>query len=163
VIPDYRALLGALHDHDVEFEIIGAVAMVLHGSPRVTRDLDICYSREARNLDRLSGALEPFSPTLRGAPKELPFRLDAATLRAGLNFTLTSTGGDIDLLGEILGVGGYAAVSRLSVVMTVYERPVRVLSLDGLERAKRAAGQLKDLADLAEIIEIRKRIGHADL
>ena len=42
--------------------------------------------------------------------------------------------------------------------MDLYGRPVLVLSLDGLERAKRAAGRLKDLSDLAEILEIRKRL-----
>ena len=156
MIPDYRAIVEALGRHDVEYVIIGAVALVLHGSPRVTRDLDICYSRQQSNLERLARALKPMAPTLRGAPAELPFTLDAATLAAGLNFTLRSTAGDVDLIGEVTGVGGYREVRRLSVVMTVYEQPIRVLSLDGLERAKRAAGRLKDLADLAEIREIRR-------
>ena len=44
----------------------------------------------------------------------------------------------------------------MSVSRSVYGRDVRVLSLDGLERAKRAAGRLKDLADLEEIIRIRQ-------
>jgi hypothetical protein len=157
VIPDYQAAIGALTDHEVDFVIIGAIALVLHGSPRVTRDLDVCYARDPLNLKRLAAALQPFAPTLRGAPDGLPFTLDAATLGAGMNFTLTSKIGDLDLIGEMLGVGGYAAAYRLSDPMTVYGRSVRVLNLDGLERAKRAAGRLKDLADLAEIIEIRRR------
>jgi hypothetical protein len=156
MIPDYRAIVEALDDHDVDFVVIGAVALVLHGSARVTRDLDICYSRERLNLDRLAKALQPLAPTLRDAPRDLPFTLDAATLQAGLNFTLQSSAGDLDLMGEVTGIGAYPAVRRLSVVMNIYERDVRVLSLDGLERAKRAAGRLKDLADLAEIREIRK-------
>jgi hypothetical protein len=155
VIPDYQALLAALDDHDVEFVIIGAVALVLHGSPRVTRDLDICYSRETRQLARIAAALKPFAPALRGAPDELPFTLDAATMKAGFNFTLRTTAGDLDLLGEVTGIGAYAAVARLSEHMSVYGRDVRVLTLDGLERAKRAAGRIKDLSDLAEIREIR--------
>lgn len=155
--PDYRAIFGALDEHGVDFVVIGAVALVLHGSPRVTRDLDICYSRERANLERLANALKPFAPTLRGAPANLPFALDTPTLRAGLNFpTLQSSAGDLDLLGEVTGIGAYPAVKRLSTVMRVYDRDVRVLSLDGLERAKRAAGRLKDLADLAEIQEIRR-------
>jgi hypothetical protein len=158
MIPDYRALFDALDGHHVDFVVIGAVALVLHGSARVTRDLDICYSRDGANLKRLAKALKPFAPTLRGAPSDLPFTLDAATLEAGLNFTLQSTVGDLDLIGEVTGIGGYPAVRRLSVLMPVYDRSVRVLSLDGLERAKRAAGRLKDLADLAEILELR-RIG----
>ncbi len=154
--PDFRKIFEALAKSEVDFVVIGAVAMVLHGSARVTRDLDVCYSRERHNLDRLAKALKPFAPTLRGAPEDLPFSLDAATLQAGLNFTLQTTAGDLDLLGEVTGIGGYATLARLSLVMTVYDRDVRVLSLDGLERAKRAAGRLTDLADLAEIHEIRR-------
>ena len=157
MIPDYEALIGALTDARADFVIVGAVALVLHGSPRVTRDLDICYARDAANLKALAGALAPFRPTLRGAPADLPFALDARTLQSGLNFTLSSSAGDIDLLGEISGLGGFAVVRRVSVPMTIYGRDVYVLSLDGLERAKRAAGRLKDVADLAEILELRKR------
>ena len=157
MIPDFAALLAALDEHDVACVVIGAVALVLHGSARVTRDLDICYSREPRQLQRLARALRPFTPRLRGAPDDLPFTLDATTLRAGLNFALRTSAGDLDLLGEVIGIGAYPAVARLSVVMRVYNRDVRVLGLDGLERAKRAAGRLKDLADLAEILEIRRR------
>lgn len=153
---DFGKLLHVLADKQVDFVVIGAVALVVHGSARITRDLDICYSRAADNLDRLSAALLPLRPALRGAPARLPFRLDAETIRSGLNFTLTTTAGEIDLLGEVTGLGGYTTVRRLSVEMPLYDRSVRVLSLDGLERAKRAAGRLKDLADLEEILAIRR-------
>lgn len=159
--PDYRAIFDSLDEHDVAFVVIGAVALVLHGSARVTRDVDICYSRDRANLGRLAKALRPLVPTLRGAPADLPFVLDVPTLRAGLNFTLQSSAGDLDLLGEVTGIGEYPAVKRLAVTMRVYDRDVQVLGLDGLERAKRAAGRLKDLADLAEIQEIR-RLGADD-
>ena len=160
--PDYRTLLAALDKRGVDFVIVGAVALVLHGSSRVTLDLDICYSREAANLSRLAAALKPFNPKLRGAPDRLPFSLDAATLAAGLNFTLQTTAGDLDLLGELTGLGTYKVVRRLSVSMEVYDHEVRVLGLDGLERAKRAAGRLKDLADLEEIIELRRQTRSRD-
>ena len=156
--PDYKALITALVDKHVDFVVIGAIALVLHGSARVTRDLDVCYSRDPSNLKRLASALKRFGPSLRGA-KALPFTLDAATLASGLNFTLSSAAGDLDLFGEVTGLGPFAVVKRLSEPFTIYEREVRVLSLDGLERAKRAAGRLKDLVDLAEILEIRQRRG----
>ncbi len=54
-------------------------------------------------------------------------------------------------------LGGFPVVARVSEWMEVYGAQVRVLSLDGLERAKRASGRLKDLADLAEILEIRRQ------
>jgi hypothetical protein len=49
----------------------------------------------------------PYEPYLRGAPRGLPFRFDLETLERGLNFTLTTTLGPLDLLGEIVGGGGY--------------------------------------------------------
>jgi hypothetical protein len=157
VATDFKGLIEALVGERVDFAIIGGVALVLHGSPRVTQDLDICYGRALDNLERLAAALRPFHPTLRGAPRDLPFDLDARSLSSGLNFTLASEIGDIDLLGEVPGVGSYEQVAADAVLMKVYGQPVRIMSLAALERAKRAAGRLKDLADLAEIAELRRR------
>jgi hypothetical protein len=61
---------------------------------------DVVYARDLENLERLARTLEPLGPYLRGAPKGLPFRLDVPTLQRGLNFTLTTPAGDLDLLGE---------------------------------------------------------------
>ncbi len=154
---DFKQLIEALVQHRVDFVIIGGVALVLHGSARVTQDLDICYARNPENLARLASALEPYHPMLRGAPPDLPFKLDVRALQSGLNFTLTADSGDIDILGEVAGVGGYEQVSADAVSMDVYGQSVLVMSLGALEKAKRAAGRLKDLADLAEIRELRNR------
>ena len=96
-------------------------------------------------------------PYLRGAPPGLPFTLAAATIKAGLNFTLTTSLGDLDLLGEVSGLGGYDQVRSASSLVPLYGRSVAVLDLHGLERAKTAAGRVKDLADLAFIAELKKR------
>ena len=72
---------------------------------------------------------------------------------------LSTTAGDLDLLGEVAGVGAFADVARDAVTMELQGRRVRVMSLDTLERAKRAAGRRRDLLDLAEIREIRRRVG----
>jgi hypothetical protein len=157
MIPNYDVIVTALADHDVDFVIVGGVALILQGSARLTRDLDLCYRRDRKNLKALATALAPFGPTLRGAPATLPFTLDWQTLESGLNFTLTTRAGDVDLLGELTGLGGFPIAARLADRMDLYGKSVRVLSLDGLERAKRAAGRLQDLADLAEILEIRRQ------
>lgn len=157
MITDFARLIGVLSDERVDFVLIGGVALVLHGSSRVTRDLDLCYSRESANLERLAKALRPVRPTLRGAPPELPFLWDARTLASGLNFTLQTDAGEVDLLGEVPGVGDFAHVARWAEPMTLYGRSVLVLGLDGLERSKRAAGRAKDLLDLGEIAAIRSR------
>jgi hypothetical protein len=157
---DFQGLLAALTDHKVDFVVIGGVALIVQGSARTTTDLDICYSRQPDNVRRLADALAALRPTLRGAPPDLPFRWDARTLANGLNFTLESDLGWIDLLGEVTGLGSYDAVSAAASPLELYGKRVLVLGLDGLERAKTAAGRVKDLTDLAEIREIRRRTGH---
>jgi len=157
VATDPGRLIDALVEGGGEFVVIDGVALVLHGSARTTGDLDVSYSRDDGNLVALAQALAPVHPTLRGAPADLPFRLDAPTLRAGLNFTLSTDAGDLDLFGEVAGVGGFVEVARDAETMTLAGHPVRIMSLDTLERAKRAAGRRRDLLDLAEIGEIRRR------
>lgn len=156
---EFRAVLETLERAGVRFVLIGGLALVFQGSARTTGDVDICYARDAGNLGALAAALAPLHPRLRGAPAKLPFRLDAATLERGLNFTLTTDLGDLDLLGEIAGLGGFARVAAQAEPMMVYGRKTAVLSLEGLERAKRASGRIRDLLDLAEIAEIRRLRG----
>ncbi len=91
---EIEKLLHALHRHKVEYVLVGGVAAAVQGATRLTFDIDLCYARNLENLDRLASALAPFHPYLRGADPGLPFSLDATTLRAGLNFTLTTEIGD---------------------------------------------------------------------
>lgn len=156
---DVERLLDALAGAGVDFVVVGGVAMVLRGSSRVTLDIDVCYSRDQANLQRLAAALAPYRPRLRGAPPDLPFLWDERTLASGLNFTLTTDLGDVDILGEVTGLGDYEKVAAASSPLSVGTLTIVVLDLDGLERTKRAAGRAKDLVDLAEIAEIRRRLG----
>jgi anaerobic selenocysteine-containing dehydrogenase len=82
---------------------------------------------------------------LRGAPPGLRFRWDEATVRAGLNFTLTTTLGNLDLLGEVAGGGSYEQLMPHSQEVTTFQATCRVVSLETLIQFKRAAGRPKDL------------------
>lgn len=62
-------------------------------------------------IARLVATLAPFEPYMRGAPRGLPFRFDEDTVRRGLNFTLTTSLGDLDLLGETPSCWTYSAES----------------------------------------------------
>jgi hypothetical protein len=136
--------------------VIGGMAAVAQGSSYVTVDLDVCYQRQPVNYHRVSSALLPFKPRLRNAPADLPFVLDAATLKAGLNFTLTTEAGDIDLLGEVAGLGNYEVVKTYAEEMEVYHNKVWVLNLDGLILSKKAAGRVKDQLVLPELEALRE-------
>lgn len=147
----FEELLQRLYAEGVEFVIIGGVAAIAQGASWVTQDLDICYARSEINYRALANALAGVHPTLRGAPAGLPFILDDTTIRNGLNFTLSTDLGDIDLLGEVSGLGSYAQVASLSEPVTLYDVPCHILSVEGLIRAKKAAGRVKDLLHLKEL------------
>ena len=155
---DFKALLEALADAGVEFVLVGGLAAIAHGSARLTQDVDIVYARTEENLERLVGALAPLQPYLRGAPPGLPFKWDAATLRHGLNFTLETTAGDIDLLGEITGGGRYEDLLAHSIELMLFHRPALCLDLEKLIETKRAAGRPKDLEAIAELEALRETL-----
>lgn len=153
---DFERALVTLADARVRFVIVGGLAVTIHGSAYATFDLDFCYARDAENLAHLTSVLQPFNPRLRGAPAELPFRFDEETLKRGLNFTLSTELGDIDLLGEVTGIGDYAAVLAASEPVELFDRTFNVLTLDALIASKRAAGRPKDLQILPELEALRE-------
>lgn len=146
---DFEQSLTALANARVRFVIMDGLAVTIHGSSYVTFDLDFCHARDAENLSRLAQALAPYHPRLRGAPEGLPFRLDVATLRGGLNSTPTTDVGDIDLMGEVAGVGDYAAAASERVEL--FGATFDVLTLEALIASKRAAGRPKDLMVLPKL------------
>lgn len=152
---DFARLLGALGNGYVECIVIGGLAATIHGSARLTQDVDVCYARTPDNLRRLVEGLKPLKPYLRGAPRGLPFRWNIETIAAGLNFTLTTTAGSIDLLGEVTGGGTYDTLFRHTVTATLFGNEIRCLNLDWLIRTKRAAGRPRDMEAIAELEALR--------
>ena len=157
-VTQLERLLAALNGAGVDYIIVGGVAARAHGSARLTDDLDVSYSRNAANLERLVVALAPLRPYLRGAPPGLPFDWSVSTLRAGLNFTLATTVGSIDLLGEIIGGGTYERLLPHALKITLFGDEVRLLNLPWLIRVKRAAGRPKDLEVIAELEALQEEL-----
>lgn len=158
--PDLLGFVRVLSTAGVDYIIIGGVAGNLHGALRTTLDLDVVYSRTPENVSRLVAALAPYHPYLRGAPEGLPFALDTATVERGLNFTLTTTLGDIDLWGEVAGGGTFDRLQADAESVEIDDMMCRVVSLPKLIALKRAAGRGKDreaLAELEALLEERDR------
>ena len=116
-----------------------------------TYDLDVVYARSRANIERVVRALAPLEPYLRGAPKGLPFKWTAETVERGLNFTLTTTGGDIDILGEVAGGGRYEELLPHSIEAEAFGLKFYCVSLPKLIALKRAAGRPRDFDALAEL------------
>lgn len=150
----FRTLLR----HRVRFVVIGGIGGRLHGSPTVTRDTDICYERSSANLERLAEALQDLDARLRGVGEDVPFRLDAKTLRAGDHFTFTTRAGDVDILGTPAGVGGFDELATHATEFEIEGSAVLVASIDDLIRMKRSAGRAKDLIEVEVLGALRDEI-----
>jgi hypothetical protein len=156
---DFGGLLRRLTEAQVNFILIGGVTATVHGSPRLTLDLDIIYERSPGNFRKLTAALADVSPYPRGAPPGLPFQWNEHTLARGLNFTLTTAIGDINVLGEIAGGGSYPNLLPHTFEVQVFGHKCRCLELNELIRVKRAAGRPKDFEVIAELEAIREERG----
>lgn len=148
---DLEAVLQRLTEHGVEFIVIGGIAALAHGAARATFDVDVVYRRTPENFNRLVAALSPLSPYLRGAPPGLPFQWDTATIERGLNFTLTTSIGPIDLLGEVAGGGTFEQLDTTAESAIAFGVACRIVDLKTLIRTKRAAGRPKDIEAIAEL------------
>lgn len=137
-------ILTALADAEVDFVVIGGVAGGAHGSAYPTYDLDIAYDRDPTNLERLGSALRELGASLRGAPPDVPFLLDAETLARGANFTFETRHGAFDILGYAEGATAYDRLRADAKVFDIAGRNVRVASLDHLIAMKEAVGRTKD-------------------
>jgi len=148
---DFEKMMTALTQSGVRFIVVGGAAATAHGSSRLTQDLDIVYERSKENIATLVKTLSPYQPYLRGAPSGLPFIWDEETILKGLNFTLITSLGALDLLGEITGGGSYEDLFKDSVKIELFGTECSVLNLKRLIEVKRAAGRIRDLEVIAEL------------
>ncbi|PYM26683.1 MAG: hypothetical protein DMD80_17615 [Candidatus Rokuibacteriota bacterium] len=148
---------AVLAEHDVEFIVVGGQAETLMGSARVTYDVDLCYRRTPDNLERLAAALGSLSLTLRGAPPELKFRVDAQALALGQNYTFEVDGQyPLDFLGYLEPIGTYEDLLPHAETLDIAGRPTRVIGLDDLIRIKRYLGRPKDRESLLQLEAIKR-------
>lgn len=157
---DPLGALRTLSEHGVRFVLIGGYAAALRGSPMITGDIDICYARDDANLQALAATLEELGATLRGAPPDILFRLDAATLKAGDHFTFSTKAGAVDCLGIPAGTDGFADLDASATDEDLDGLTVRVASIDDLIRMKQAAGRPQDLIAVEWLSALRDELGN---
>jgi hypothetical protein len=141
--PDFLDFIACLNEQHVDFVLVGAYALGLHGVVRATGDLDILYRRSRANVRRLLAAMQEF-----GAPAEV---IDQQAL---LTPDIVTQFGQppfrIDLINAIDGVT-FAEVWKGAVAVAIARRQVRVIGLDELRKNKRATGRKKDKDDLRRL------------
>jgi hypothetical protein len=149
------AMLRQLSAERVRFVVIGGVAAQLHGSARVTHDLDILYDPKPDNLERLATLLLRWRASLRGADPGLPFTPDADTIKPIEVLTLETEQGDLDVFQRVAGIGPYSDALPDMEPFRVADFAVRALSLDALIKSKQAAGRPRDLTEVLELKTMR--------
>jgi len=143
MLPDWIELCALLSAHDVEFLLVGGQAVIAHGYPRLTKDMDLWVRPTAGNGTKVIAALSEFGsapiglkPAQFESPRTLlvlgrePFRIDILTSIPGVTF-------DEAWLGRT-----YVTLEGVSVP---------VIGKRELIKNKRTVGRLQDLADVEEL------------
>ena len=139
-----REILSVLLKHEVDFVLIGGLAAIALGSAIPSYDVDIAYARHYENLERLVEALRELGATLRGAPEDVPFQLDAKTIEKGAHFTFSTPYGSLDILSHPDGAPSYDRLKEAAVRTEVAGLTLYVTSIDHLIAMKEASGRPKD-------------------
>ena len=150
-VPDLAGVLRALLDGDVEFVVIGGVAVAVHGFVRATEDVDLVPAPDRENLDRLVNRLVREDAHLTLAPERTLGAEERSALYRGRNLSVSTRLGDIDIVQRLPGVPPYADLSSRAIEVAAFGLAVRVASRDDLIAMKRASGRQIDLADLEQL------------
>ena len=143
--PDFDEFCGLLTAHAVEFVIVGAHALALHGAPRFTGDLDILVRPTEENGRRVLAAIADFGfPT---AP------LTAADIAQGTKvIEMGIAPVQIHVMSQIDGVT-WDDVWSSREIGPFGSRALTFIGREAFLRNKRAAGRPKDLADVDALRE----------
>jgi nucleotidyltransferase AbiEii toxin of type IV toxin-antitoxin system len=156
---DAGVLLRRLAQGNVDYVVIGGIALVIHGSARLTRDLDIVLSPEEPNLRALGEVLVELKARLRGIDEDVPFVPDARTLGNVDLLTLNTEAGWLDVHRRPPGAPPYRTLRRRAEAKVFDGITVRVASPDDLLAMKRAAARPIDLSDVEELEAIKRLRG----
>jgi hypothetical protein len=157
-------MFATLAEHHVRYVLIGGLAAVLHGSPTITADANICAERSPENLRRLSDALRDIHARIRTAsePEGVPFKPDAVLLGRMKVVNLSTDLGDLDLRFEPAAFDGYDDLAKHAVTVSVAGTVVPVASLNDVIRSKETADRPKDRAVLPVLYALRDEVGEAE-
>ena len=133
---NFLNILNQLHDHHVEFVIVGGVAAALHGGSRVTFDLDLVPSLAPDSWQAAVDLLWSL-----GTRPRIPEPLERIR--------------DVEQIRD-----HFEALRQRAVKVTIDQRTFFVASIDDLIAMKRQAGRPQDLLDIAQLEDIKKRVGY---
>jgi hypothetical protein len=153
---DAERIFAALDAHEVEYVVIGGIAVQVYGHVRMTNDVDLIPSPTPQNLERLAAALEELEArVLNPGSEHLP--IDSRMLPRATLWQLATRHGDIDVLHDAPGATPFPQLRERALLITLGDHPIPIASRDDLIKMKRAAGRPVDLADIAALTEPEHR------
>jgi hypothetical protein len=150
---DPTEIFRVLNEHDVDYLIIGGIAVQAYGHVRTTQDVDLVVAPGVENLEHLAAALEQLHARLKGVDAHL-LGIDAKHLRDGANFGLATRAGGLDVwtdAKELKGARSWEKMRKRAVTVEVLGQSLRFVHMDDLIRMKLAAGREKDLQDISAL------------
>jgi hypothetical protein len=156
--PDFnpRRILRELVRGGVDFVLIGGIAVLMHGYPRATRDLDVVFDYGEENLEALGRVLLGLNAKLRGVEDDVDFVPDRRTLRGIELLTLETSAGWLDIHRLPRGVASYSRLRRNAERISVDDFSILIASPDDLIAMKQAAGRPQDRIDIAALEAIKR-------
>ena len=157
---DIPGILAELISGDVEFLVIGGVAVGYHGHIPATKEVGVVPSPDPTNLKKLAQVLVRLEAEVGGADDfdkgELPNPFDPTTLELGGNWILLTRLGRLDVLQWIGEDALWEKLLPASIKDDVAGLPIRVIGYDDLVALKELAGRGQDLEDLKKLREARE-------
>lgn len=154
---DPIAMIRVLNAHGVRYVVIGGIAAGVQGAVWATADLDICYARTRRDLERLAAALRDLGARPVGLEDGVTVRLDGRSLQKGDIWTLDTRFGRLDLLGAPAPGIDFDYLGR-SARRIESDETYLVASFDDLITMKREAGRAKDRAHIDLLEAAREEV-----
>jgi hypothetical protein len=150
--PSFDQLLARLVEADINFVVIGGLALGSWGVIRGTKDCDIVPDPAPVNLDRLArlladlGGHVQLGESLLGSERSI-----AALLRGGERTLIATQLGDLDVVQGLDGVLPYAKLRASAIDVEIADVSIPICALEHLRAMKRAAGRPRDLVDLEDL------------
>jgi hypothetical protein len=157
---DINELVSILARYEVEYLVIGGVAVQVHGLRRTTMDLDVTPDPDPENLRRLGAALAELEarPSDAGAGEvEIPTADPERLAVAAIVPPLLTRHGQIHILKEPKGGRDFVEMRERALVVDLDGIEVAIVGLDDLIRMKRAAGRPVDRDDVEALLEAERR------
>ena len=146
---DFQDLIGSFNKHDVQYILVGGYSVIIHGYHRATGDMDLWVKPTKDNYQKMISAFSDFGLPIGAITEKMFLSVDEFDV-----FQFGITPSSIDIMTSVKGLDFAAAFARSAWHNVSGQTKIRVLHLQDLINAKRAAGRYKDLADIEELNSI---------